>query len=333
MRSKAPALHPDCNRSTHSNVLSQDQRSAVMLLAHYFLAQPRGLRSKLFDAIIQHGWSNAVDFDRGMAKKDFDNFLSTGSRKGAQYIHDFFAERMANTAYYRSAPIHIQNLITAAFGFRPGEALAGSTFVETLENIVDNRPGSLERLILQYAGVWEVFRFSAHGSGDGYQSRDPHVVRSALQIMPTQIGGSAIFEMRSRPGNALIANPVKARGQIFLIGHGDHMKFFGWESRSRYPIDIFASLNGGLEMDESINAFLGLMIRRHENGDLFASRVAFLRSDAASLDAVAQENIGTVLLSELRRSFAADFPKHNLNDLVSAITNSVGSGGQSGLVL
>lgn len=334
---------------------SEDRRLALMLLSHYYLA--RGveidenhktkqaptrtdwfsvLRARKFECLAGKTWSE--EEGDPAAKKSFDNFLRTGSPKSSEYVYEYLRPHMIDPRFYPTAPKPVKKAIEVAFEhdvephpFRDGNALS-----ETIRKITEQGQPFAKRLVDGYMGIWDVVRYSAHGDQDHRPSRDPKIMRAVMKISePTTKDVAAEFEILYQPHSLENTSQARScRGAVLVLGRGEHLMFSGWEDRDTkppYPIEIFALPGEAHKGDVSL--FFGLVVRRHEYGPIFASRVMFLRSKASSIESQ-RKKIGMFERSKLLTAMKKDH-KHiaNFNALLEIIVNKVGAEGRSGLWL
>jgi hypothetical protein len=132
------------------------------------------------------------------------------------------------------------------------------------------------------------------------------------------------FQIHYRPKPKGEGNYNTAIGSIVLIEGTKHLLFFGEDQRTNYPLLIVTNYD-----PEGMDRFNGLVIRLHETGRFFASRVCFVKikenskfKTLSDLDSV----IG--LYSEDDEQIAGE-----IKDLLGMMINEIERGGKSGLLM
>jgi hypothetical protein len=209
-----------------------------------------------------------------------------------------------------------------------------------LSAVALNDEALLTRLSRNYQGVWHVFRYSAHVEpgadvldtlADG--SKNAWVVRAGMQVFErdTSIGRPLpTFRILYRPSQAVKRGHVfKTEGIVVPIGSGEHMQFIGVEYDSGYSLSIIAQ-HGRQPKD----SFKGIVQRRHDHGEIFVSRVMFVKADHgdATLDQISSQ-FGLFKESQIREQLQEELPEVDADSLFNEIMNSVPNNGKCGLVL
>ena len=332
--------------------LSKERREALMMLAHYYLARNKDggstksgekkplSRTAWFDKLYAANpkWKAAAKGkDAALreldARKQFYNFLNAASVQASVYVYKDLEKKMLQPGFYKSVAPVVQQAIDIAFEQAIARGRPRSATSETIRRITQEGEHVAGALLSEFGGLWDVIRFSAHGDQDHFKSHDPRVMRAVLQIRGDDGAEDAQpeFEIRYRPGKLVPDDTFEvSKGLVFVLGQGAHLLFFGWEDGSKYPLLIFATRDNG-EKNKPI--FFGLVIRRHEKGHIFASRVMFLRSGAKHLDELVPA-IGMHRQSALLEALKKEHPKiQDFDTLLSIIVNTIGSEGRSGLWL
>ncbi len=313
-----------------------------MLLAHYYLAHNSDGKSEetgevkavnrgeLFDLIHPKMLKESEKPD---ATKEFNNFLSLGAVKSSELFLKYLYPIMATRNYWANSPAHVQKLIETAFGFHPSppnkKQLQQSSVEEVIKNLSQDEEGFAVRLGRNYADIWDVVRYSAHGGEYTPASGNPRVMRAAMQIFEAESEEDRPrFLIHYRAGDE--DAPIRrSRGSILSLGGGAHMQFVGWEDPVRYPLNIVAKQSK--DPDHRPSTFYGLVTRFHELGFFFASRVLFIRSKVKKIEDM-DGRIKMHGLNELKQQLAEEHGR-KFDKPFKNIENRVGSEAKSGLQL
>ncbi|MBI1329505.1 MAG: hypothetical protein GC166_06340 [Alphaproteobacteria bacterium] len=348
---KAKRTRRKYSRDPRDQALTEDQRLALMALANYYLAKNQDgalhesgsrrplTQTDLFAKLYPGDWqkrlseqSDAAEAEAD-AKHAFYSFLRAGSEMGCHYFYEHLKPIMATEKYWNTqyARPFIQEAIAVAFGFRPKTYAPKRTPEAVFKELTKGEREFLPNMARDFAGLWDVIRYSAHGDQIAHKSRNPRVMRAGLKISVPDIEGEMLpFEIHYRPGG--YGEPIrKSYGSIVSLGRGTQMEFVGWEDQPlRFPLTIWAPQSE----KERPELFVGLVVRFHEKRkSFFASRVLFVRSQAETLEAL-ENKIGMTRYKELREQFRIERPSMTDEDykgLMSEIVNVIGSAGRSGL--
>ena len=327
--------------------LSKDQRIALMLVTRYYLGHVYDGESKgkkkplaekeLFPKLYSRKWRQAVDEDERAASHAFNNFLRSGAPKAAEYFYEYFKPLRGR---FSKAPDFVQHMYGIFYGEMTEQSSGDASMKSIIGKITEdaiNKDGTIEKIATSYAGRFDVLRYSAHlRQPDKKRPPDPRIMRAALEIFaPVRDNNLPTFEIRYRPHSLDDKDGYfGSQGTVYPLGTGEHLLFLGWEDPSKYPLVIVAKLERQPAGRKKAGLFQGLVIRRHEFGHIFASRVLFVRSPAPSLDAMSRrKKIGMFYRSDILARLAKESPRVPFSSLLNRIVNVVGAGGFSGLWL
>jgi hypothetical protein len=266
----------------------------------------------------------------GFTSSALSNFLARLSPQDETAIFAYFRRVFANDKAYDSAPTYIKHAITAAFNFQPEAPSIGGAIANIINRLAIRDPEKVEAFNASIVGVYDVLRYSAHIDEDLKNApRDPdpeekkdrraYVVRAALQVFPverTEQYPRFVIHYRPKPRQGYNSfNTVV--GTVVLIEGGKHMLFLGEDRKTNYPLFMMVNYD-----PEGLDGFNGLVVRLHETGRIFASRVCFGATTSTLIEL--DELIGL-------------FPEHapEIADLIEQrremMINYVAKSGRSGL--
>jgi hypothetical protein len=188
------------------------------------------------------------------------------------------------------------------------------------ENLADR-----EALGRNYAGIWDIIRYSAQTSRDAAKN-DPTVVRAAVQIGPMDINNGRNdpwFLLHYKPHDFKM--PRISTGSVILLNKGQHFCFFGHEHDTDAPLYIVGKVVNNPDL-----YFSALVVRRHTDGFVFASRATFVRSKATSLEQL-EKKIGVRSETSLKEEFSDDI--RELDECLRMAVNYVPNDGKHVLKL
>jgi hypothetical protein len=185
-----------------------------------------------------------------------------------------------------------------------------------------------------YGGIWHVIRYSAHEHtpiGLPNHEWDAYVIHAAMQIRPSTSDGSFVrpmFEIHYRPNKQADTKDYQtAEGTVLSLGKREYLQFIGHDLASEYPLTIIAQQEKTLD-----TRFFGLVTRRHERGgQVFCSRVAFVRATGATSLEDLNDTIGAKLESVFKKQMKDEIP--GLERLLERVRNSTDYGGKRGLLM
>lgn len=127
--------------------------------------------------------------------------------------------------------------------------------------------------------VYDVYRWTSF-SNNNRDNKNPRAIRASMTFKnPSQEGNFIEYEIHYKPfekGPRYPAKPDKSSG--FLVPVGDHIYFIGCDERFSYPLIMIGQIN-----TSNVERFSGLVVRRADTkGDIFTSRVAFLKNEITS---------------------------------------------------
>jgi hypothetical protein len=102
------------------------------------------------------------------------------------------------------------------------------------------------------------------------------------------------------------------------------LQFIGHELVSEYPLFIITS-----QPRKEVSTFNGFVTRKHEQGQIFTAKVAFVKAAANSL-ADLDKVIGVYYESELMDAVKGEVK--SIRAILNSVVNHVPNGGKSGLV-
>jgi hypothetical protein len=259
-------------------------------------------------------------------RKDLDNFLQAAAQNGSDKIFSYFKDLVTHGPYYNNAPTYIKQAIRTVYDLAD-EPDYDSASLQEIFNIIVDRQHNISDF---YTGCWDVIRYSGR-LPLGEESKDPYVIRAALEIYPPDSDGDKksefpTFRIHYKPLSQM-GHPEfhKVNGCIVPLQGGNHMYFFGRELESDYPLDIIA-----IHSRERIPVFGGFVKRKQENGQILVSRARFIRSAEQNMEGLTSK-IGTFPESELKKNFHDEIK--NLDDVLKAVRNFVPDGGRGCLLL
>lgn len=251
-------------------------------------------------------------------------------------IYEFFHSIYANEQKFGTSPDYIKAAIKVAFSFTPRGLQADSGEIEgIMQRLASQHEGRIKQFNETMPDTYLFYRYAAHiddhyrraieghdhsigtSNADNTGPR-PHIVKASIKITRPLINSKfPYFELHYRPSTDVTINT--AIGSVILIDGAKHMLFFGEDQRTNYPLYIMANYT-----PQSAGQFNALVVRLHEGGKIFASRVCFVRAkkDMTELD----KEIG--LFQEDDASL-----KDEVKDLLSMINNHVGFDGKTALVI
>ena len=105
------------------------------------------------------------------------------------------------------------------------------------------------------------------------------------------------------------------------------MQFIGHELHSEYPLIITSRQSKDPEEDDPI---IGLLVRKHDDADVFTGKVALVREQKLSF-----VELDSLISVDLASKFVQDWEERipNLREILESVVNRVKYGGKSGLLL
>jgi len=336
--------------------MNESQRLALVAIVEYrlILLRKKGdPEATQKDIAIEAGLCKVVDREREVLLKKpltdkkvraraataiLHNFLATAAVQGSPELKAHFNRLIQELPDFRSqAPRHIQVAINSVYPeldiegigdirTPSDQAVVSSEFSwhHVVSSIRHKDQKLLEQLGKYYAGVWDVVRYTARQE-DG---PDPWVVRAALEIGPIDAekgGEEPWFTIHYRPSGMRSPDFLTTTGTILLINGGLDFQLTGYESVAKAPLYVIVRFDG-----EKVGNFQGLLLRRHTQGRMFASRVSFVRSKAASMGDLT-DAIGVYRESKLRGLFSGDIT--DLDACLDEAVNTTRNNGKGVLLL
>jgi hypothetical protein len=329
--------------------LRQDERAALATLIHYHLMKSNAQGKSLSQAWLGGEVTGLKEFvDAHNAElttrkadrtskltpgKVINNILFKGAEQGSQILKRHYREVIHDRGevfVQPTPPAYIQAAIELLY--RPDELAPSAELAEqageavrfSLENVFSRirHKNEEDRQLLgkNYGGIWDVVRYSAH-QYDNPTPRDhddPWVVRSAVQIGPMDRAkgyNEPWFKMHYRPrGDEGVRLTT---GSLMLIDQGQYFCFFGREHDADAPIYLVARF-----VRRPQTSFRALVLRLHSHGRMLCSRVSFVRSRAATLEAL-NANIDVFRESTVIKRFTDEIPnlKQHLENAINDIPN------------
>jgi hypothetical protein len=133
-----------------------------------------------------------------------------------------------------------------------------------------------------FEGTWNVIRYAHHGK------------RLAMEVTCTP-SGRATFKLYFRTrGLTASKSPAKyvTRGSLIVLKGGQHVMFLGQEETRQdrrrphdYPVIFICPTR--ISRD---GPFIGLVMRRHDDGKIFSIKAHFLPADGCSMDDLLADN-------------------------------------------
>lgn len=262
--------------------LTDEQKMALYLLIRY-----------------DHAQNGAHDFDGpdpGYTEEQLKTFLRRRTMiTGMKALFEKYRNRFIGGERFYSHPPHIRDLAKCAFSYSPSGLIGEDGRIDNILNrITAQHKEKLERFNERIVGVFNIYRYAAHidedfkaglskkkGSppveGDATLS-GPQIVKAAIEIKPREIGTRFprfLLHYRGKGKDSINT----AVGSVVLIDGGRHIMMFGEDRKTHYPLYIVANYDG-----EMMRQFNGLVIRLHDTGVFFASRVHFRRTEKKLLD-------------------------------------------------
>ena len=263
--------------------LSDAQRVALASVIQYYfvLGHKKGnppTRAGIADAA---GLKDIVD-DKKHPRKLLDNFLASANKLGADKLCLYFTPIIEKDAFYNNAPAYIKIAIDSILNkqheqHEPEHYINILGLSKIIDRIAQKDPSEISNVSDVYSGVWSGIRFSAHTEQEVRRQIvnddmvDPNVVLVGMSVigMDEQKGSHyPSFEIKFRPLSSHILRRIT--GTIMCEKGGNHVHFIGFEYNSGSPIHISA-----VRDREVSSSFSGLLMREHERGPLFVSRIMF----------------------------------------------------------
>lgn len=333
----------------NARTLSLDERTAIVTLIQYHIitaaqngdppthgeigAAAPGLATYFAARLDAVGNDPAKRFAelRKLAAPVVSNVIAKGAQQGASELIDYYRELTKQSdGPFSNAPRHIQAAMSVLYPQQEDDFAIETVFSHLRHKDLKDR----KILGDNFEGIWDIIRYSAHQvhNRDDQDVNvvpvegDPWVVRAGMQVGPMEgAHREPWFRLHYKPrGDG--AEPRIATGSLMLINGGAHIHVTGWEHDYRAPIYVIADFVRSPRRDR----FVGLVVRRHSKGRMLASRVAFIRSNAKTLEELAPK-IDVFRESHVREKFAND-----INDVkwcLEVAVNRIANGGKAVLLL
>jgi hypothetical protein len=265
--------------------------------------------------------------------KPLNNLMNLASTGQVDEIFYYVRDRVLperGGSVLKDAPELIRYAVEDVFGLRrPGSTSISSIF----SHVSNEHPADLDDISKLYKGIWHCFRYSAHVQPE-LRARelggeiDALVVWESMEVQPrdpSQNRDHPSFEIHYRPGvHSGGQEFYTVVGTILSLGHRAHLQFVGHELVSEYPLFIVTS-----QPRARVSTFNGFVTRKHEQGQIFTAKVAFVKAAAHSL-ADLDKVIGIYYESELVHAVEGEVK--SIRTILNSVVNRVPYGGKSGLV-
>jgi hypothetical protein len=320
-------------------------RLCLASIVHYYLLRlaqrpPGETRRQLADRICTY-----VSDSTALSDTDLNNMINRGAKKGAQHVNAYFKaiifgekpgegkrarerdELFSPAELPEHIKVAIRNLygvIEAPTGAMPPHPPEDGFNLSDVRYVRHNGPSIVKDIIASYEGVYRVIRYSAHASpGEipiwGKSTDEPADVWTVLATMEIRRNRDEhqdpIFEIHYKPGQSDKRTHVTIKGSVVPVGGGHHLFFLGGEKQG-YPLCIFSPILVGRPTE-----FPGLIVRKHEYGPIFASRLLFVRAEEATQLSDLDEEIGIQLESALKNDLRVKIP--SIDRILAKIKNEV----------
>ena len=241
------------------------------------------------------------------AKHLFDFVQSAGPEHFAK-IWCYFTTHVITPDYRAEAPPYIQMAIHEVFDVQLTAELAeelghigtaAAPIDAALQSALDqaryaphaviaaieDRSADASECAKFFEGTWNVIRYAHHGK---------RVVRLAMEVTCTP-SGRATFKLYFRTrGLTASKSPAKyvTRGSLIVLKGGQHVMFLGQEETRQdrrrphdYPVIFICPTR--ISRD---GPFIGLVMRRHDDGKIFSTKAHFLPANGCSMDDLLADN-------------------------------------------
>ena len=310
--------------------------SLLTLVSYFIVTEKNGTRSELAK---RSGLApNKKDGTPEKITKPIDNLyaqLSCDDEEAGKLAAFLLGWIQTSAARLNNIPSEVRLAERKLLGKLQGSAGFDTGIDKVFTEIADTETNELEPFCEKYKGVWHVIRYSAHVEAGldpidlGGGEWDAWVVHASMQINPPEPGERfPTFELHYRPGRGNRSNVLRrVFGTVLSLGKRAHMQFIGHELHSEYPLIITSRQSKDPEEDDPI---IGLLVRKHDDADVFTGKVALVREQKLSF-----VELDSLISVDLASKFVQDWEERipNLREILESVVNRVKYGGKSGLLL